>query len=586
MIYDLVKASRSYRGYDHSYKFTECMGKNKPGKMMVRILGICLSAVLLSGTFAGTMPVLAATSVKKETSAKTAAAASGSPEVWIHQQYEYKYDEIDGESKMVYDVNYAELKLTDASAEAYPELKHALDRYNQARVRLADHTIEDILSQIDEMKKEGYPFYDAFADKEKICLRRVDEDVVSFVRVTDWYGGGAHGYSGWYGTSFDAKAGTEIMLSDLIPAKNNRKLKQSLIKKLREAYDDPDREYEIWFDLEGTMDHYSVEADPDAEVNLDEENYQYAYNWVLDPQGVTFFFNPYELAAYAYGGQQVTILFDEYPELFSDSFSAAEKGFVLNFRPYEDLRFDRDGLGDIDTLRVTDIQNEESYQNGSYDGLQIELNGKVFEDRSWETYIYDFDPMLVRTMDGSCWLYVLCQEENDWEVTYIYDLNGRTPRLVGTADAVEQGFDIPYSEKYSGSLFGQVTDPASFRIGTRAEVLSTLFVTKRAHTGMDGKPVPDDKRWKTTSDFTLTLKKATSFDCVDDKGRLTGKTCGVSKGEKLILRYTDGETYCDAETEDGTMVRIFQDKDPENGWPYTVNGFELNELFEHVVFAG
>ena len=561
------------------------MNKNKHKERMSRIVSICLSAFLLVSTTAGAMPALAATTLKKDKSTTQEVAAHGSPEVWIHQHYENEYDEIDGEMKKIYNVDYAELKLTDESARAYPKLKRALDRYNRSRVRLGRYTVEDILSQIEEMKEEGYPYYEAFTDKEKICMRRVDEDVFSFVRVTDWYGGGAHGYSGWYGTSFDVKTGDEIKLSDIIPASNNQKLHEILIQKLREAYDDPTLEYEIWFDLDGDMNRYAIEADPHEEVDYQDEDYKLGYNWVLDPQGVTFFFNPYALAAYASGGQQVMILFDEYPELFSDSYNATKNGFVLNFRPYEALRFDRGGSGNMDTLWISEIQDQESYQYGAYDGLRIELNGKVFEDRSWERFIYDYDPMLVRTKEGGCWLYVNCKEDNDWEETFIYDLNGRRPKLVGTTDAVEQSFDIPVPDDYEGSWYGQVTDPEVFRIWTRAQVLSTLFVTKKAHVGEDGMPVPDDMRWKTDSDLTLTLKKATTFDCVDNNGKLTGKTCDVSPGDDLIIQYTDGETYCDAQTENGTMVRIFQETG-EDGWPYTVNGIDLVDLFEHVVFAG
>ena len=141
-------------------------------------------------------------------------------------------------------------------------------------------------------------------------------------------------------------------------------------------------------------------------------------------------------------------------------------------------------------------------------------------------------------------------------------------------------------EEYDGRLSGQLTDPESFRVSSRSYVLSTLFVTRPARVGDDGMPEPKQERWEIGHDFTLTLKKATTFDCVDDEGRITGKTCDVGKGDKLVIRYTDMEKYCDAETEDGMMVRIYQESEEDQGWPYSVNGIELEELFDGVIFAG
>ena len=561
--------------------------KNIRMKSVLRhLLAATAAAVILAGAAGSALPAYALTTApKKAEKEETASAEDLAPQVYIHQYYESEWEEIEGENRQTLDLDYAELEMPEASAKAYPKLKRALDRYNRSRVRLADDTLEDMRAEIATMKEEGYPFYGAYTDKETINIRRCDEDVFSFVRVTDWYGGGAHGYSGFYGTSFDVEKGRVIELTDLIPSENDDALREAVTKELREAYDKTEAGYELWFDLEGYMEHYSVDADPDAEVDY-EDDYKVAYTWVLDPQGVTFFFNPYALAAYAAGAQQVTILFDEYPELFSDAYEGTEKGFVLNFKEYEDVRFDRDGVGETDELEVLSYQDEEDWQNGVMSGITIRLNGREYTDDSWN-WVFDFRPMLVRTEDGLCYLYVVCMEENDWEETYVYDLNGRKAKLIGSAaGGIEPAFKVIPGEDSEGRLIGQMTDPEAFRVSSRSNVLSTLFVSRPSRVGDDGMPEPTQERWETGSDFTLTLKRATTFDCVDDEGKVTGKTCDVRRGDKVIIRYTDMETYCDAETEDGTMVRIYQESDEEYGWPYSVNGVELEEMFDGVMFAG
>ena len=283
-----------------------------------RLLAAGAATVILAGAAGSVLPAYALTTApKKAEKEETDSAEDLAPQVYVHQYYESEWEEIEGENRQTLDLDYAELEMPEASAKAYPKLKRALDRYNRSRVRLADDTLEDMRAEIATMKEEGYPFYGAYTDKETINIRRCDEDVFSFVRVTDWYGGGAHGYSGFYGTSFDVEKGRVIELTDLIPSENADALREAVTKELREAYDKTEAGYELWFDLEGYMEHYSVDADPDAEVDY-EDDYKVAYTWVLDPQGVTFFFIPYALAAYAAGAQQVTILFDEYPELFTN----------------------------------------------------------------------------------------------------------------------------------------------------------------------------------------------------------------------------------------------------------------------------
>jgi hypothetical protein len=72
------------------------------------------------------------------------------------------------------------------------------------------------------------------------------------------------------------------------------------------------------------------------------------------------------------------------------------------------------------------------------------------------------------------------------------------------------------------------------------------------------------------------------FDEVDAEGNVIGKTT-IPKGTIYYMYRSDGETYVDCKTEDGTYVRIVVD---HSDYPYLVNGINLEDAFDGIMFAG
>ena len=72
-------------------------------------------------------------------------------------------------------------------------------------------------------------------------------------------------------------------------------------------------------------------------------------NWTMGYQGISFQFNPYMIAPYASGMQEVTVWFEEEPELFVESYTQVpEKGYVVSCSNSEK------SLSDMGALTVTD----------------------------------------------------------------------------------------------------------------------------------------------------------------------------------------------------------------------------------------
>jgi hypothetical protein len=87
---------------------------------------------------------------------------------------------------------------------------------------------------------------------------------------------------------------------------------------------------------------------------------------------------------------------------------------------------------------------------------------------------------------------------------------------------------------------------------------------------------------------TVTLKMDLTFPGVEySAGNLEGKETAevtVKSGEVLRFWRTDRETYMDLKREDGSAVRCRLDQDQR--WPFRINGVDIEEAFDGIMFAG
>ena len=119
------------------------------------------------------------------------------------------------------------------------------------------------------------------------------EGVIVYTTVLDYYEGGAHGISQRLVMNFDTKTGQQIELKDVFVPGYEQSLDDLLLKAL------------------------ITETGSKNEADLREKGYLYAMdmfapvNFVLGKDGVTFVYNPYEIAPYAMGMTELTLTYDE-----------------------------------------------------------------------------------------------------------------------------------------------------------------------------------------------------------------------------------------------------------------------------------
>ncbi len=320
------------------------------------------------------------------------------------------------------------------SGTHFPNLKAALDRFNWQEKQNSGERWGDLGEQaLKEMKERDPGTFHAYTDFQDVVLRRADTLAVSFLTEYTGYTGGAHGSFAVRGVNFDSVSGEALALSDVM------NISLEMVDAVTEALKAKYQPAAFFDSMEETVAREIVEE---------------TVCWTLDPRGVTFWFNQYDIAPYASGLLSATILYDERPGFFQPKYNrgpASYGEYLVSGYPAEVVL--RDGPdGHHDELMVTD-----------YDGkLCINLNGQVFVDEV-KVDAADFVPVFVHRGDGRNFLYVDCMNAMIGEREFrVFDLNNGKPFLARQSQGTFRRPFYGSGEGYTREWL--MTDPYEFRI--------------------------------------------------------------------------------------------------------------------------
>ncbi|MBQ7530026.1 DUF3298 domain-containing protein [bacterium] len=288
--------------------------------------------------------------------------------------------------------------LGEKSSQQYPSLSLALEEHNKNNLNWLKEQRREIVDKIiPAALKEGTGALSClpFIRNIDFKLRRADSKVLSFVESVQTYDLGAHGYDAKVGHNFDVATGKKIEFSEVIQDKTH--LAEILEKKLEKNYPDA-----MFFGLKPALRNHVKKED---------------FSWTLDPQGVTFYFNPYDLAPYCEGMLTVTILFKEQPQIFADKYKSVPENYCMQLNYYP-LRCDLEDDGLVDSLQVVPIEDNQ---------YKIILNNLTVIDKGDN----NTNSVLVHTRNGRNYLYVDSLDEHDNRELHVYDLNTSLPEIVG-----------------------------------------------------------------------------------------------------------------------------------------------------------
>lgn len=487
---------------------------------------------------------------------------------------------------------YVELSLDAETEKRYPQLAESFQEYNRECAAAAQELQERLRKDYDELKELGSAAVEDMYLSDEISgkVLRADSNVISIFRDYTSYWGGAHGMYTYSGVNFDTQTGKKLLLTDVV--KDTDTFFKRVDEKLQEQYADT---YEYMIPMDEYLDG----------LELTDRN---SVAWSIDSEGVTVYFNPYTLGAYAMGAQIVSVYFDEAPELFEARYMETPETYMLPCHRDFPRYIDTNGDGKREPVEIEyepDVYEEEA--TGQYQWIVKAGNRSV----TISDYCYAENSYVVRAND-KYYLYLFETADNDYRLLATVDLTQMDYEPERTINAGEKIVSSGWEETGDGYISREkirgFSNPDDFELTTRLDILGTMDGSRHYHTGADGYPVSDGTWYRIASQIILQTKLGVDCEQVDPEGKVLAKTV-LPKDSFVLLVRTDGETWMDMQVVDaskvirndyedwstiyseetlefderGTIYRIPVDR---SGYPGRINGVQEEQVFAGIMYAG
>lgn len=494
---------------------------------------------------------------KKKSRSLQLQVANHSDQEWIEDNSnEYGYT-------VMCNVSWQNLILEEESAKAYPKLAEALEKRNQELDEYYLNVKEDLLASATEIYEYRDEYYTPLNSNSSFYVQRADEHILSIREDASDYWGGAHGMYGSVGINYDVNTGEILELTDVLT--NIETLPSILSEKVIREYAG---EYETFETLEETLENYSTKE----------------YCWTMGYEGITFYFQPYEIASYAMGLIKANIGFDEMPELFQKEYTQIpEEGYCVALSMYQELELDLDVKDGIkNRLWLSEHYDSEEEIEYGIKRLSITLDDMVYVEP--DTYGFEINPYLVCVGDKDnkkYYLYVETISENDYGTLSVYDLNQGEITLSGKMFANGFGGSWKQAEGEDAVYYQNLLlNPQEVQLVTKLDILGSWWGVKNYTVSEDdGMPQTDDEYYE-IKDNTLAT---TSVIPLEVKMLPLRNNKELPEGTNFYAIRTDGETYVDWRLDDGKECRIYVERDD---WNLKINGIDQYECFEMLWYAG
>lgn len=461
--------------------------------------------------------------------------------------FDYQWDE--ASERIVASVRYPYMRISAEDIETYQKLEQSVAVLMDEREKNAMDKYSDAVQAAEESLAGDSEYMSEYEVSETVTVRRADTRVLSLMLDGYYYVGGVHGTPYTMGFTYDTVTGERLMLTDVVTD-------------VEQLPDLVDEQLDIFWNRDYLYEDLDLRSFFDE--NLD------SIQWVLDYNGITIYFNPYEIAPFASGILNVTISFAEHPELFKEQYRETPASYGVEFSLDNKFFYDVDGNGTLDALSVSASEGE--YDN--YVMQSIWLNGVWYEEN---IDVYQIEPTLIHMANGKNYLYVERQYPDDYWAYSVYDVS---------ESFIEQ-IDIVYSRRHSISnwendyyLRQVITDPQNFILDTCTYLLGTAYGYDSYHVGADGMP-EQEHDWYLIENLTeFTMLRDLTLPVVDEEGIVTGKT-EVKTGDMVIYYRTDGESWADLFLSDGSIARVTPVYEE---WCWTVDGVSIEEVFDGIMF--
>ena len=227
---------------------------------------------------------------------------------------------------------------------------------------------------------------------------------------------------------------------------------------------------------------------------------------------------------------------------------------------YDVQNLDVDGDGAEEQVRLDPAERNDVEQMYTLytDEQKVEFNGTYGVTAAY----------VMKNPDGTAFFYGDCRTDNDYHYLVIVDLGELQSRGAETE-----------VRTYSQGMYDDVPmDSRSFWLSARGKLFSTFPIRKLYQVRADGMPRTKQEEYAVDRWPVTAVQAVPAF-----VGENVSQPAEIPAGTKLFVTGTDEESRVTVEDEEGTVYQLQVDG---QDWPHTIEGRDIEELFEGLVFAG
>jgi len=361
----------------------------------------------------------------------------------LNKEYISHYEWYEDHPEMLVRSEYTDITLDKSMEKKYPLLAQTLTETSVMRKRAMEEEKDNFIVTATEEFLNDSEAFSTYVSTLDVQVRRADSVAVSILE--DYNSETDRAFNC---LNYDTKSGKLLALSDVVTD----------IVKL------PSIVEKVIMSRIGEEEPFGETAIPDYFKNTPEED----ITWILEYNGITFYFESGAVAPTNFGIQTATVTFAEHPDLFYKKYTAVPDAYVVRLPLSSPFFTDLTG----------DVRSEELIVSGNYDhdGRYYYTLAISSESSSYEVdwFSYDLNPYYVKTADGDSFLYVFSEEseaEDRQMILCVFSLKNGEIKQVSETDTslLYRGnnvFALPTDpENLLLYNYGKDTSDSLFRVG-------------------------------------------------------------------------------------------------------------------------
>ena len=474
------------------------------------------------------------------------------------------------------------------SSEAKDMFGRAADSLNRDVSEKAKDAVSD-LSEVaqggdkgktQESGAAGYYHY------ERLYVQRADAAILSALSLTDSYSGGAHASVSLAGCNYDPATGDKLSIDDIFS--NKDALPDVIASSLVDQYPG----------LRPMPESRADEIASQIRAMMNDIDDRGGLQFTLDPVGVTFWFGPGDLSAYADGAQAPSVRYADLPGIIdpafvpetADSYAVALPGYIPMIITDDSGRGFSTFLAESSPVSET---GDEYRTDTEAVSVTVSVNNQQKRFQLPGITAPDYYLMVRGTRR---FILINTHYENGWESVHLYEMpaaaaDGAAQDTAGSSGDAATAGDGGLTAENDCGLYGHVLlNPDRFLLTTRSRILGSVVCTNLFRLDENGDPVTDSAWYasKPVSDEDIVLRESHSFHVASDISAapedLTFAQMSIAGGISLRYYRSDMKDSVDFVAPDNRIIRIRVDD--REAYPQTVDGTDVDTLFDGIVYSG